>query len=217
MKYLTTLLRLSFVSAIFAVAAFGGPFTGFANEDTIDIEILSVDDSAFPEVQVVMAVTSGGRPFVDFVNGSVTVTEGSLAAQVNTVVRAIDGDLPLSVVLAIDTSGSMAGLSIEQAKQAASSLVGSLAEQEVTEPQALGSAWIPFDVIPLPFREITADAQQERRITHGQTVLIRDADCEEGDWIKLVDQRNQLIAVGSVVETIGDRGVGVVRPRIVFR
>lgn len=95
--------------------------------------------------------------------------------------------------------------------------LGSLAEQEVTEPQALGSAWIPFDVIPLPFREITADAQQERRITHGQTVLIRDADCEEGDWIKLVDQRNQLIAVGSVVETIGDRGVGGVRPRIVFR
>ncbi len=94
---------------------------------------------------------------------------------------------------------------------------GSLAEQEVTEPQALGSAWIPFDTIPLPFREVNADGRQERRITHGQTVLIRGADCEEGDWIKLVNQRNQLIAVGSVVETIGDRGVGVVRPRIVFR
>lgn len=94
--------------------------------------------------------------------------------------------------------------------------LGSLAE-EVTDPQDLGSAWIPFDAIPLPFREVNADGQQERRITHGQTVLIRDTDCEEGDWIKLVNQRNQLIAVGSVVETIGDRGVGVVRPRIVFR
>ena len=95
--------------------------------------------------------------------------------------------------------------------------LGSFAEQEVSEPQALGPAWIPFDAIPLPFREINTDGQQERRITHGQTVLIRGTDCEEGDWIKLVNQRNQLIAVGSVVETIGDRGVGVVRPRIVFR
>ncbi len=95
--------------------------------------------------------------------------------------------------------------------------LSSLAEQEVTDPQALGSAWIPFDAIPLPFRTINADGQQERRITHGQTVLIRDAECEEGDWIKLVNQRDQLVAVGSVVETIGDRGVGVVRPRIVFR
>ena len=35
----------------------------------------------------------------------------------------LTGDIPLSVVLALDTSGSMAGLSIDQAKQAAS-LVG---------------------------------------------------------------------------------------------
>ena len=80
----------------------------------------------------------------------------------------------------------------------------------------LGSAWVPFDGIPLPFPQISTDAQQEQRIAHGQTVLIRGSECEEGDWIKLVNQRDQLIAVGSVVETIGDGGVGVVRPRIVF-
>ncbi len=44
--------------------------------------------------------------------------------------RAIDGDIPLSVVLAIDKSGSMAGLNIDQAKQAATSMVGSLGEQD---------------------------------------------------------------------------------------
>lgn len=93
----------------------------------------------------------------------------------------------------------------------------SLAESEPVETEAMGSAWIPFDAIPLPFREVNADSQQERRITHGQTVLVRGSECQEGDWIKLVNQRHQLIAVGSVVETIGDRGVGVVRPRIVFR
>lgn len=95
--------------------------------------------------------------------------------------------------------------------------LGSFADAEVAEPAALGSSWIPFDRIPLPFQAIPADGAQERRITHGQTVLIRETECEEGDWIKLVNRRDQLIAVGSVVETIGERGVAVVRPRIVFR
>ncbi len=95
--------------------------------------------------------------------------------------------------------------------------VEDLAAADAAEAHVLGSAWIPFDAIPLPFHQINADTQQEHRIIHGQTVLIRGAECQEGDWIKLVNQRHQLIAVGSVVETIGDRGVGVVRPRIVFR
>ena len=75
---------------------------------------------------------------------------------------------------------------------------------------------MPFDDIPLPFGELAADAMQERRVLHGQTVLTRDLEAEEGDWVKIVNRRHQLIAVGSVVERIGSRGVGVVRPRIVF-
>lgn len=95
--------------------------------------------------------------------------------------------------------------------------LGSFPEQEIEDPATLGASWIPFDEIPLPFQQVSTDSAQERRITHGQTVLIREAACEEGDWIKLVSRRHQLIAVGSVVETIGERGVAVVRPRIVFR
>jgi hypothetical protein len=77
-------------------------------------------------------------------------------------------------------------------------------------------AWIPFDDIPLPFAEVTADAQQERRVLHGQTVLVRDLGGEEGDWVRLVDRRHKTLAVGTVAERIGERGVGVVQPRIVF-
>jgi tRNA pseudouridine55 synthase len=77
--------------------------------------------------------------------------------------------------------------------------------------------WLDFDSIPLPFEEVRTDAQQERRIIHGQTVLIRNSESEEGDWIKLVNRRQQLIAVGSVTERIGSGGVGIVQPRIVFR
>ena len=71
--------------------------------------------------------------------------------------------------------------------------------------------------IPLPFEEIRTDAQQERRITHGQTVLVRDARIDEGDWVKLVNGRREFVAVGTVVESIGEDGVGVVQPKIVFK
>jgi tRNA pseudouridine55 synthase len=90
-------------------------------------------------------------------------------------------------------------------------------EQRLEQDEEVGPAWVSFDSIPLPFSQVDADAQQERRLVNGQTVLIRRTDCEEGDWVKIVNQRQQLIAVGSVIERIGQGGVGVVQPRIVFR
>jgi len=82
--------------------------------------------------------------------------------------------------------------------------------------ELLGSAWVPFDQIPLPFQRVTTDHGQEERVRHGQTVLVRDLEGDEGDWIKLVNRRDQLIAVGTVVERIGERGVGIIQPRVVF-
>ncbi|HYG63538.1 MAG TPA: tRNA pseudouridine(55) synthase TruB [Thermoanaerobaculia bacterium] len=81
----------------------------------------------------------------------------------------------------------------------------------------VGRAWIPFDEIPLPFDEVTADPQQENRIAHGQTVLVRELRGDEGDWVKLINRRREFIAVGTVVERIGTAGVGIVQPRVVFR
>ena len=84
------------------------------------------------------------------------------------------------------------------------------------EEKDLEAGWVAFDDIPLPFDEVAADARQERRITHGQTVLVRQMESSEGDWIKLVNQRRQLIAVGTVIERIGSGRVGVIQPRIVL-
>lgn len=89
--------------------------------------------------------------------------------------------------------------------------------QRVEAEEEIGSAWLPFDDIPLPFGEVTADPQQERRIQHGQTVLVRDLESREGDWIKVVNGRHKFIAVGSVVERIGSAGVGVIQPKVVFQ
>lgn len=90
-------------------------------------------------------------------------------------------------------------------------------EEKVQAGEPLGSAWIPFDQIPLPFGEVTADPQQEHRISHGQTVLVRELAGEEGDWVKLVNRRREFIAVGTVIERIGSAGVGIVQPKVVFR
>jgi tRNA pseudouridine55 synthase len=90
-------------------------------------------------------------------------------------------------------------------------------EAAQTAEEAPGAWWIPFDQIPLPFGEVMADPQQETRITHGQTVLVRELAGEEGDWVKLVNRRHEMIAVGTVVERIGNAGVGIVQPRVVFR
>jgi len=90
-------------------------------------------------------------------------------------------------------------------------------EEAATAGQPPAEAWIHFDQIPLPFGEVTADPQQENRISHGQTVLVRELAGEEGDWVKLINRRREFIAVGTVVERIGTAGVGIVQPRVVFR
>lgn len=80
----------------------------------------------------------------------------------------------------------------------------------------LGGAWVGFDDIELPFAEVVADQQQEKRILNGQTVLVRDLAGNEGDWLKVTNQRRRFIAVGAVVERIGAGGVGVIQPKVVF-
>jgi tRNA pseudouridine55 synthase len=90
-------------------------------------------------------------------------------------------------------------------------------EAAVAADVAPAGGWVPFDEIPLPFADIVADPQQEERIEHGQTVLVRELAGDEGDWVKVLNRRSELIAVGTIVERIGTAGVGIVQPRVVFK
>lgn len=101
--------------------------------------------------------------------------------------------------------------------EVASALSLAALEERMAAGDGPGAAWVPFDQIPLPFGEVTADPQQEQRIHHGQTVLVRELAGEEGDWVRLINRRRELIAVGTVVERIGGGGVGIVQPKVVFR
>lgn len=93
--------------------------------------------------------------------------------------------------------------------------LSALAEM-MREGEAPSRGWVPIDEIPLPFGQLAADPQQEQRITHGQSVLFQELEGAAGDWVKLVDRRGRLIAVGTVAERIGEGRVGLVQPRIVF-
>ncbi len=106
-------------------------------------------------------------------------------------------------------------VSIEQLGQRSAAAAGD-GNSGASIAEIAGSAWIPFDEVPLPFGEVITDAQQERRIQHGQSFLARDLEGQEGDWIKVLNQRRRFIAVGSVVERIGTRGVAVIQPKVVF-
>lgn len=89
-------------------------------------------------------------------------------------------------------------------------------QTSVESSQGVSEGWIPLDQIPLPFDDLVADAQQEQRILHGQSVLFRTLASDAGDWVKLVNSRGQLVGVGVVAERIGTGAVGLVQPRIVF-
>jgi tRNA pseudouridine55 synthase len=109
------------------------------------------------------------------------------------------------------------------AAPAAGPTLGPEAEPSVAKPTtagslaaSAGSAWVPFDQIPLPFGAVVADGQQEQRIRHGQTVLVRELDGDEGDWVELRNRRRQLVAVGTIIERIGSGGTGIVQPKVVF-
>lgn len=76
--------------------------------------------------------------------------------------------------------------------------------------------WIPFDDIRLPFAEARLDGGQERRLLHGQTVLLQGLEGAAGDWVRLANRRGQFIAVGAISEIVGNRNLAVVQPKIVF-
>ena len=80
----------------------------------------------------------------------------------------------------------------------------------------LGPALLPLAGIPLPLVDGRLDAQQERRIRNGQTALIHGLECDEGDWVRMLGRSGRLIAVGSVTERMGNAGLSVVQPRVVF-
>lgn len=96
----------------------------------ITVGLAEPDDTAFPEVSFVITADRAGRPLSQLAIENVQVTENGQPATVTSVRRAQDSGIPLSVIVTIDTSGSMQGASMNQAKAAANALVQRLASAD---------------------------------------------------------------------------------------
>lgn len=190
-----------------------------AQED-ISISIVSVDDTAFPDVTAVFTADQHGRPLAALDPAEVEIEESGSPATLASIGRAVDDDIPLALVLALDVSGSMAGAGLGNAQAAATNLIESLGpadsaavlafaqesrvEQPLTQEKALLTAAVSrltadgdtalYDVVAESAR-IAADSGLARRAV----VLLSDG-VDFGDRSTL--SREESLAAASEGESL---------------
>jgi tRNA pseudouridine55 synthase len=84
------------------------------------------------------------------------------------------------------------------------------AAERLAAPHAM-----PLSRVPFPFPRIQLASLEAWKIRRGQAVPARGIEAREGDWVTLLGPSNDMLALGQV-NPIGDRGVALIRPRIVL-
>jgi VWFA-related protein len=101
--------------------------TARAQQSGPSLTVAQVDAAAYPKLNAVVTVLdANGVPVPGLTAAQFHAFDGSTEIPVRAVTSAQDPGLPLDVVLAIDTSGSMAGAPLDRAKQAAVAFVNAL-------------------------------------------------------------------------------------------
>jgi tRNA pseudouridine55 synthase len=84
------------------------------------------------------------------------------------------------------------------------------------EPERLsGNHAVPLARVPFPFPRVQLASLEAWKIRRGQAVPARGVEAGEGDWVALIGPTNDMLALGQV-NPIGNRGVALIRPRIVL-
>jgi tRNA pseudouridine55 synthase len=74
---------------------------------------------------------------------------------------------------------------------------------------------VPLARVAFPFPRIQLASLEAWKIRRGQAVPARGVSAREGEWVTLVGPTDDMLALGQV-NPIGDRGVAMIKPRIVL-
>jgi tRNA pseudouridine55 synthase len=74
---------------------------------------------------------------------------------------------------------------------------------------------VPLARVAFPFPRVQLASLEAWKIRRGQAVPARGVHAREGDWVTLVGPADDMLALGQV-NPIGDRGVAMIKPRIVL-
>lgn len=96
-------------------------------QEAVQVRIDAIDTSAYPQLRAtVTVIDSGGRPIADVPAGAFSADADGEGVPVLSVASGVDRDVPADVVLTFDSSGSMQGDAIGQAREAGKALVSEL-------------------------------------------------------------------------------------------
>jgi len=88
--------------------------------------------------------------------------------------------------------------------------------EAMSPPERLASPHaVPLSRVPFPFPRVQLASLEAWKIRRGQAVPARGVEAKEGDWVTLVSPTNDMLALGQI-NPIGDRGVALIKPRIVL-
>jgi tight adherence protein C len=118
-------------------------------DDATRIAVTQVDVSEFPQVRIVASVTdASGRPLKGLTAADLSVSEGGIPQLAS--IELSSQSAPVAVALVLDTSGSMVGRPLADAKAAMISLIQALGPKDQ-------AAVITFDATVRISRGLTAD------------------------------------------------------------
>ena len=165
-------------------------------QSTVDLAVhyvegAPVENEIAYNVNVYLSAVGGtGNPIKDLTANSFTVTEDSQKVEVQSLELAENE--PISIALVMDTSGSMAGTKINDAKTAASNFISSLEDNDQ-------AAFLTFDEIIKPQTDFTSD----RGTIRDRIALI---DANPGAGTCLYDAAYQAVQLASTLPS-GRRAV----------
>jgi Ca-activated chloride channel family protein len=118
---------LAVALAAIALAALGAPQGAPAQGPPLTVNVVGFSADDWPAPQAIITVENEqGQPIADLEPSAFQAYLNDEAAPVTAVAHAVDGSLPIAVVLALDVSGSMEGAALDQAKAAAGGFLQSL-------------------------------------------------------------------------------------------